>query len=163
MTTATHAIEQMKIADMSYEQQLAAFECIKQDIKQRNIAKIEELCQEIKKAYAHISKDEKPCQEIYNSLIDLMNFCKFHPTATKATRTPTKRRMRRDEKQEQILSFVAENDVVTRKDLQNHLDVAWPSISDIIETLLAQETIKEVTPERVNVMGRNPKYAYKLA
>ena len=163
MSTATSTIQQMKIADMSYEQQLAAFECIKQDIKQRNVEKIELLCQEIKKAYAHISKDEKPCQEIYDCLTDLMIFCKFHPTATKVTRTATKRRMRRDEKQEKILSFMAENDVVTRKDIQNHLDLRWVSIKDMLDTLLSRDIIKEVTPERVNTMGRNPKYAYKLA
>ncbi len=163
MSTATSTIQQMKIADMSYEQRLSAFECIKQDIKQRNIDKIEELCREMKKAYAHISKDEKPCQEIHNCLRDLMIFCKFHPTATKATRTPTKRRMRRDEKQEQILSFITENNVVTRKDIQNHLEIGWVSIKGVVATLLSQEIVKEVEPEHVNQMGRSPKYAYKLA
>ena len=162
VNTDGNAIEQMKIADMSYDQKLAALDCIKQQVKRVTLDNIALLFDEIKKDYVNIPKDDKPCQEIHNHLRDLMIFCKFHPTATKATRTPTKRRTRLAEKQEQILSFMTENDVVTRKDMEDHLNLCWQSIKGTVQILLTQGKIKEVTPERINTMGRNPKYAYKL-
>jgi len=156
-------VSEMKLDELSYEQQIAMHAILAKNIRKQSINKWQELAQQLKQCYSAIPKDEKPCQEVHDSLRGLMNHCEYEPQAVKAVRTPTITRLRTEEKTERITHFVTLNGMATRKDLCDHLEVTEPCIMKPLEILLADGVLEQTTPHTMVRRGRQPKYAYKLA
>ena len=155
-------VSEMKLDELSYEQQIAMYAILTKNIRKQSVNKWQELAQQLKQCYSAIPKDEKPCQEVHDSLRDLNNHCEYEPQAVKAVRTPTITRLRLEEKTERIKQFIELNVVATRKDLTDHLELTEPCIMKALEILLADGGLEETTPPTLTRHGRQPKYAYQL-
>jgi DNA repair ATPase RecN len=155
-------VSEMKLDELSYEQQIAMYAILTKNIRKQSVNKWQELAQQLKQCYNAIPKDEKPCQEVHDSLRDLMNHCEFEPQAVKAVRTPTITRLRTEEKMVRIKQFVELNGVATRKDITDHLELTEPCIMKPLEILLADGILEQTTPRTLTRHGRQPKYAYQL-